>query len=108
MLWTKVDAGPSLENAFQGTTPCMRSMYTSSNSKNLKRHLVIHSGERPFKCCICRTTFRRKDNLDRHIKNTHNQPKETADHLSNLAAAEYLVINANSPVPASKINSAVM
>jgi len=47
-------------------------------------------GERPFKCWICGTAFRRKDNLDRHIKNTHNQPKEVAKQLANEAAAEYL------------------
>ncbi len=65
-------------------------------------------GERPFKCWICGTAFRRKDNLDRHIKNTHNQPKEVAKQLANDAAAEYLLINASSPVPVSKVNSAVI
>jgi uncharacterized C2H2 Zn-finger protein len=68
----------------------------------------MNVGERPFKCWICGTAFRRKDNLDRHIKNTHNQPKEVAKQLANEAAAEYLAQSKQAPVPASKVNSAVM
>lgn len=69
-------------------------------------------GERPFKCWICGTAFRRKDNLDRHIKNTHNQPKEVAKKLANEAAAEYLKQTTKNQslgnIPVSKVNSVVM
>jgi uncharacterized C2H2 Zn-finger protein len=68
----------------------------------------MNVGERPFKCWICLTAFRRKDNLDRHIKNTHNQPKEVAKQLANETAAEYRTQSKQAPVPASKVNSAVM
>ena len=64
-------------------------------------------GERPFKCWICGTAFRRKDNLDRHIKNTHNQPKEVAKQLANEAAAEYMAqTKANQVVAAAAARAA--
>lgn len=70
----------------------------------------------PFKwewLCETETAFRRKDNLDRHIKNTHNQTKEVAKKLANEAAADYLKNNSKTAglignIPVNKVNSIVM
>lgn len=39
----------------------------SSNS-SLDRHLLVHSGERPFRCHICGTHFTTNGNMHRHIR----------------------------------------
>lgn len=38
---------------------------------------------RPFKCSICDTAFRRKDNLERHMKNTHPETRLSSFALLN-------------------------
>jgi hypothetical protein len=71
---------------------------------------IMNVGDLPFKCWICKAACRRKDNLYRHIKNTHKQPKQVAKVLANETAAEYLAKSkqASVAVPASEVNSAVM
>ncbi|XP_066960988.1 ras-responsive element-binding protein 1 isoform X2 [Macrobrachium rosenbergii] len=39
----------------------------SSNS-SLDRHMLVHSGERPFRCHICGTHFTTNGNMHRHIR----------------------------------------
>ena len=38
----------------------------------LKRHIVVHTAERPFKCELCKASFRQKGNLTRHYGRVHN------------------------------------
>ncbi|KAG8192796.1 hypothetical protein JTE90_019114 [Oedothorax gibbosus] len=48
---------------------CDRSFFTK---KDVKRHLVVHTGKRDFVCKFCPQRFGRKDHLVRHTKKSHN------------------------------------
>ena len=47
---------------------------------DLKRHMLIHTGEKPFHCTECHTRFRRKQHLKVHINRVHKR-EPTAEEL---------------------------
>lgn len=44
---------------------CRKSL---SSASSLDRHMLVHSGERPYKCNVCGQTFTTNGNMHRHMK----------------------------------------
>ncbi|XP_012266949.2 ras-responsive element-binding protein 1 [Athalia rosae] len=42
-----------------------------SSASSLDRHILVHSGERPFKCRLCGLAFTTNGNMHRHIRTAH-------------------------------------
>lgn len=45
-----------------------------SSASSLDRHMLVHSGERPYKCNICGQTFTTNGNMHRWSERTHTRP----------------------------------
>lgn len=57
---------------------CERMFFTR---KDVKRHLVVHTGIRNFACPYCTQRFGRKDHLVRHAKKSHNRDTRSSTTL---------------------------
>ncbi|KAK3369007.1 fungal-specific transcription factor domain-containing protein, partial [Lasiosphaeria ovina] len=85
-------AGPAKSQIPQkdadGKFPCPHCTKTYLHAKHLKRHLLRHTGDRPYMCVLCRDTFSRSDILKRHfIKCSVRRGNPTgASHLSHPQA----------------------
>ncbi|CAH1974885.1 unnamed protein product [Acanthoscelides obtectus] len=65
---------------------CDRKFFTK---KDVRRHLVVHTGMRDFLCQFCPQRFGRKDHLVRHIKKSHHkQQKEETSTSTSTASIE--------------------
>lgn len=51
-----------------GKFPCLHCQKTYLHLKHLKRHLLRHTGDRPYQCVLCKDTFSRSDILKRHFQ----------------------------------------
>ncbi|KAG9474650.1 hypothetical protein GDO78_004775 [Eleutherodactylus coqui] len=66
---------------------CDRCFYTR---KDVRRHLVVHTGRKDFQCHCCAQMFGRKDHLTRHMKKSHceeaprikMEPQDDLSHMS--------------------------
>lgn len=56
----------------RATKRCPYCPYSTAFSTNLKRHLLSHTGEKPFACSICQYRCRQKIDLRRHMV-THSR-----------------------------------
>lgn len=51
-----------------------------SSSSSLDRHVLVHTGERPFKCKICGFSFTTNGNMHRHMRTHTNTVKSDSYH----------------------------
>ncbi|GIZ02138.1 hypothetical protein CEXT_484521 [Caerostris extrusa] len=47
---------------------CFSCGYSTSRSDDLKKHIRIHTGERPFRCTFCTKTCNEKGALNKHMR----------------------------------------
>ncbi|XP_026367228.1 ras-responsive element-binding protein 1 isoform X3 [Ursus arctos] len=48
-----------------------------SSASSLDRHMLVHSGERPYKCTVCGQSFTTNGNMHRHMKIHEKDPNST-------------------------------
>lgn len=85
---------------------------TLSSASSLDRHMLIHSGERPFKCSLCGMAFTTNGNMHRHMRtHGHGQigytargAKRRAKLLAQRAAKVAAAAAAGEPVDAATIS----
>ena len=41
------------------------------NSRDMKRHIMVHTGEKPISCDYCEFTCNSQGSMSRHIQNRH-------------------------------------
>ena len=64
-----------LEFGYFGEEGFMICPYCSKKFKEkhkMKRHILVHTGEKPFKCSLCTYSCNRKDNLSKHVQLKHS------------------------------------
>jgi KRAB domain-containing zinc finger protein len=61
------EGGMKPSMAPKSSEPCPMCFKTFRDASTLKRHLLTHSDERPYKCSQCDKAFRRKDHLQEHV-----------------------------------------
>ncbi|XP_061389907.1 zinc finger protein 91-like [Musca vetustissima] len=48
--------------------------------RNIKRHMLTHTDLRPFQCEFCEKSFKRKDILQKHLRDVHRDPATNCYH----------------------------
>ncbi|KAF3919432.1 hypothetical protein ABW21_db0208921 [Orbilia brochopaga] len=92
-----------------GKFPCPYCTKTYLHAKHLKRHLLRHTGDRPYQCPLCKDCFSRSDILKRHFQkcsirrgNPTNATHLSQTHAAREAAAAAQLAAGKAPAGAKK------
>lgn len=55
---------------------CHVCMVRCGSANDMRRHVMIHTGEKPFTCQFCNHRTARKYNLKKHMRDVHGIPPE--------------------------------
>ncbi|KAK9477269.1 hypothetical protein V1514DRAFT_334347, partial [Lipomyces japonicus] len=77
---------PTIKNS-AGKFACQECTRTYLHAKHLKRHMLRHTGDKPYKCSLCADSFCRSDILKRHVESCQNKRKNAAAAAAATAAA---------------------
>ncbi|XP_063827219.1 zinc finger protein 62 homolog [Ostrinia nubilalis] len=78
---------------------CPRCPRAFHSRKDMRRHQAVHTDSKPFRCKVCNRRFRRKDNLERHIRNTHPDQSPATAVDCDVGALKQLAANGRSDPP---------
>lgn len=63
-----------IAGSFKKRYTCSLCSYSTDYPTNIQRHMLTHTGERPFRCTTCGKGFTTKQNLEshalQHVKNS--------------------------------------
>uniref|UniRef100_A0A8D8Z5G1 Transcriptional repressor CTCF n=2 Tax=Cacopsylla melanoneura TaxID=428564 RepID=A0A8D8Z5G1_9HEMI len=82
---------------------CYACNYFTYQVSNIKNHILIHLGAKPFVCELCQCTFRHNHHLQRHMK-THSKYNSPPNGLNNPSAN---IPNGNEHTETSKPNGSL-
>ncbi|XP_022083895.1 transcriptional repressor CTCF-like isoform X2 [Acanthaster planci] len=64
---TKTKKGPRGKKGAKKKVKCALCDYTAIQGYRMKRHMRIHTGEKPFMCAMCDQSFTQKSSLKEHL-----------------------------------------
>ncbi|CAI5647360.1 zinc finger protein 335 [Oreochromis niloticus] len=73
---------------------CPNCSFASKNKKDLRRHMMTHTNEKPFSCKLCGQRFNRNGHLKFHMERLHNQDN-LARKSRTTASQQTIIVNSD-------------
>lgn len=72
---------------------CNQCSFASKNKKDLRRHMLTHTNEKPFSCHVCGQRFNRNGHLKFHIQRLHSIDGRKTGTSTARAPAQTIILN---------------